>query len=175
MPYYLGMQTDPERIESLSGARWIAPIQPPPGTAPLHERPLMAQILFSRGFRSTVEIDDFLNIERQSEPDPFLLPTMGIAIERVLSAIEQDETIALFGDYDADGVTSVAIVDGAVRAIASRPVSVVKRLPTRAEGYGLNRAALDEFAAAGATLLIVVDCGSTDHPTSLTRSNSGWT
>ncbi len=167
------MQIEPTRTFSLSGSRWIDPVDVPVDLATLHDLPVMAQILFSRGFRSSAEIESFLNIDLQTEPDPFLLPTMGIAVERVLAAIEQDETIGLFGDYDADGVTSVAIVDGAIREVAGKPVSVRKRLPTRAEGYGLNRAALDEFANAGVTLLIVVDCGSTDHPSAAYAQSLG--
>jgi single-stranded-DNA-specific exonuclease len=82
--------------------------------------------------------------------------------DRLERAIIEGQIVGIFGDYDADGITSTAILAGALRT-AMPAAQVVTRLPQRTEGYGLNRAAIEEFRAAGVSLVVTVDCGSSDH------------
>lgn len=96
-------------------------------------------------------------------PDPSGLPNLQAAVDRIGHAIERRERIGIFGDYDADGVTSTALLTRALRSATGAADLVIPRLPTRDEGYGLNRAAISELSSAGARLLIAVDCGSGDH------------
>jgi single-stranded-DNA-specific exonuclease len=109
------------------------------------------------------EAGDFLDVRPRPAPDPFLLPGMPEAVARIGAALRRGEPIGLFGDYDTDGVTSAALLTLALRAASGRSQPVSVRLPLRREGYGLSEAGVDELAAAGATLLIAVDCGSKDH------------
>jgi single-stranded-DNA-specific exonuclease len=88
---------------------------------------------------------------------------MAAAIERVSSAIDGRERIAIFGDYDADGITATAILTLALRSAATDADLISSRLPRRDEGYGLRADVIDEIANGGADLLIAVDCGSSDH------------
>jgi single-stranded-DNA-specific exonuclease len=87
---------------------------------------------------------------------------MEAAVERIVRAVNSTERIAIFGDYDVDGITSTALLTRALRAATGNADRVVTRLPMRREGYGLNQTAIDEFVDAGASLLITVDCASTD-------------
>jgi single-stranded-DNA-specific exonuclease len=90
-------------------------------------------------------------------PSPLTIKGMAAAVDRIVQAIQGKETIAVYGDYDADGVTSTVLLTQALRAWGA---NVIIRVPHRKrEGYGLNRAALDELAKQGATLVITVDCG----------------
>ncbi len=146
----------------MARARWIDPEPLPAALPALHRDPLLAELLYRRGLRDADAAGVFLDAGPRPAPDPTLLPNMDRAVERVCRALEERETIAVFGDYDADGVTSTALLTRALRA-ATTPDRVIPRVPTRAEGYGLSRNAIDTFHAAGATLLIAVDCASTDH------------
>lgn len=143
---------------------WIVPEPIPPGSN-LHEldaSPLVAAILYRRGIRTREEADTFLHPTQGPAPDPFCIPNMLAAAERIVLAIHRNERIGVFGDYDADGITSTTILSQALGQ-ALEPGRVISRLPDRAEGYGLNGAAIAEFAAAGVSLVIAVDCGSSDH------------
>lgn len=149
---------------------WIDPPVPPSDLA-LHEDPLLAAVLHGRGLRTEAAVKEFLLARRRPAPDPFGLPGMVDAVARVRQALDNGERIAVFGDYDADGVTSTALLVRALRAAAGDPACVVHRLPTRAEGYGLSAGAISELAATGATLLVAVDCGSAD-PTGIDHARS---
>jgi single-stranded-DNA-specific exonuclease len=142
---------------------WIDPEPLPSDFPPLHPDPLLTELLYRRRIRDPEAAFDFLNGGRRPPPNPHRLPTMEQAVNRVARAIETDERIAIYGDYDVDGVTATAILVRALRTATGDETRVFYRLPTRREGYGLNPAAIDELAAAGASLLIAVDCGSTDH------------
>jgi single-stranded-DNA-specific exonuclease len=142
---------------------WIEPEPVPPDQEPLHKDPLIHEILYRRGIRDAATAAAFLRTRPSAPPDLSLLPNLDRAVDRACRAIERGETIAVYGDYDADGVTSTALLIRALRAACDDRDRVVYRLPTRDEGYGLNTAAIDALADAGATLLIAVDCGSTDH------------
>lgn len=139
---------------------WIDP--PPPAAPMLDPDPLLASLLVGR-VTGPEAVADFLDPRPRPAPDPFALPAMDAAAERIGRAISGGETIALYGDYDVDGVTSVALLSSAFRSAGSAPARLLTRLPTRGEGYGLNAAAIDALASAGATLLVAVDCGSTDR------------
>jgi single-stranded-DNA-specific exonuclease len=143
--------------------RWIDP-EPLPADAPVvHPDQLLSELLVRRGIRSPADAHDFLDGRARSAPDPFRLPNMEAAVHRIGRAIESGERIAIFGDYDADGVTATALLLRALRQAGGSHDRVVARLPRRSEGYGLNRDGIDELAAGGARLLIAVDCGSSDH------------
>ncbi len=140
---------------------WIEPAPLPPGLPPLHPDPLLHALLAGR--LDGGDAAEFLNSTPRPAPDPLRLPGMAAAADRVARAVAAGETIALYGDYDVDGVASVALLGEALRAASGGAAPALVRLPTRAEGYGLNPAAVTAIADAGASLLIAVDCGSTDH------------
>ncbi len=139
-------------------------IDPPvvPNAPRLHDDPLIHALLAAREV-SREAVGDFLDPKSRQLPNPSLLPGMDEAVVRVRAAIDQRETVALYGDYDADGVCSAAIVTLALGAASGGAIPAITALPTRQDGYGLNRAAIDRFHAQGATLLLVVDCGSSDN------------
>lgn len=141
---------------------WLEPEALTGATTPFHSDPLVAAIL-SRRLDRPEDVADFLDPRARAAPDPFLVPNMGLAVDRIRHALAEREPIGIFGDYDTDGVTSSAILTLALRAASGgeQPVSV--RLPLRQEGYGFSVAGVDDLAAAGAKLLITVDCGSKDH------------
>ena len=126
--------------------------------------PVVDAILRSRGITGPSVIQDWLDGSPRPAPDPTLFPRMEAALSRAAHAVERGERIGIFGDYDADGVTSTAILALALTAATRDPDRIVTRLPTRAEGYGLTPAAVDRFADQGVSLLIAVDCGSNDVP-----------
>jgi single-stranded-DNA-specific exonuclease len=124
---------------------------------------LINELLIRRGHADPAEVAAFLRVHRRAAPDLSRMPNLHCAAERICAALESGERIAIFGDYDADGVTSTALLTRALRAAALDPTSIMVRLPTRDEGYGLNQRAIDDFAHAGARVLIAVDCASSDH------------
>lgn len=160
MVYVQGKVTRPDLQQRL---RWVEPVPLPSDRPTLHPDPLISELLYRRGFREAGAVAAFLSTTRQSAPDPYRLPNMDRAVARIDRAIQGRERIAVFGDYDVDGVTSTAVVARALRACLGDDERVMMRLPLRQEGYGLNPQAVDEIVAFGADLLIAVDCGSTDH------------
>ena len=118
--------------------------------------PLLVQILANRGITDRREADRFLNGWRRFD-DPMQLLGMPDAVERIWRAIRQAEPIVVYGDFDADGVTSTVLLVQALQALGAR---VSHYIPDRVdEGYGLNCAALKKIASDGAALVITVDCG----------------
>ncbi|CAN5530234.1 hypothetical protein BH23CHL5_BH23CHL5_14050 [soil metagenome] len=146
-----------------SQQEWISPPEPPVDGPVVHEHPLLNALLLHRGIRSQDDARNFLDHDEEGLPDPFQLVDIQLAADRISRAVVAGERIGIFGDYDADGMTSTAILLLALREVAFEPSLVVARLPTRAEGYGLSTTAIDEFVARNSTLMIVVDCGSTDE------------
>jgi single-stranded-DNA-specific exonuclease len=121
-----------------------------------HVYSLIVQILYNRGVTDPVEVDAFLN-GRPLFNDPFRMLGMPRAVERIRHAIQGDELIVVYGDFDADGVTATALLVQALRAFGAQ---VTPYIPHRVdEGYGLNCDALDRIAGWGARLVITVDCG----------------
>jgi len=121
----------------------------------------IARLLSRKGFRCAEEVEDFLRPRLSSLSDPFLLPQMGAAVSRVLAALDQHERIVLFGDYDVDGVTSLALLDEMLRAYGPAPAGELF-LPLRIEeGYGLSRESVERcLEQHQPQLLIAVDCGT---------------
>lgn len=122
--------------------------------------PAMAQILRARGILTAEQAQKFLqpNYERDLH-DPFLFRDMQRAVDRIIAALKNNEPIAVYGDYDADGVCSSTVLAETFRALG-KPVRVY--IPERHdEGYGLNVPALERLAGEGIKLVITVDCGST--------------
>lgn len=111
------------------------------------------------GFASREEVETFLRPRLKSLGDPFLLPQMDLAVTRLLRAIDRGERIVLFGDYDVDGVTSLALLDSVLRAYGARPELF---LPMRMEeGYGLSRESVERcLERHQPQLLVAVDCGT---------------
>ncbi len=119
----------------------------------------IARLLMRRGFASAEEVQTFLDPRLSSLSDPFLLPNMKAAVSRILDALDRRERIVLFGDYDVDGVTSVALLAEMLRAYGSAPGLF---LPLRIEeGYGLGRESIERCVEQHRPhLLIAVDCGT---------------
>jgi len=144
--------------------RWsVAPTQPLLAgqlARQLQIPPLLAQCLLNRGLTEPVTIAGFLAPRLKHLADPFQLPDMSPAIARLFRAHEQKELVTIFGDYDVDGVTSVALLLEVFRALGWR---VDFYLPHRMdEGYGLTRDAVENcLKKIPAQLVLAVDCGST--------------
>ena len=119
---------------------------------------LLRDILASRGVTGDAEVQRFLNPTiKEYMPDPSVLQDMDTAARLIADAIVTGDRIAIYGDYDVDGITSTAIFVKYLRGLGA---DVIWHLPTReGEGYGLNVAAVEEIAAQGAKLLVTVDCG----------------
>lgn len=120
--------------------------------------PIVIDLLHDRGYRSEKEIAEFLSIRPQKTYDPFLLLNMAEGVDLVLSAVENEERICIYGDYDADGVTSTSIL---LEFLSNMTSNLSYYIPSRFdEGYGLNKAAMKKISESGAALVITVDCGS---------------
>ncbi|NLT73062.1 MAG: single-stranded-DNA-specific exonuclease RecJ [Chloroflexi bacterium] len=118
--------------------------------------PVVARILYARKFDSTERIRDFLSTEGTIQA-PWLLAGMSDAVERIERAIAEGERIAVYGDFDVDGVTATVLLTSILQNLGARVLSFI---PDRFEdGYGLNSDALDRLQAQGITLCITVDCG----------------
>jgi len=144
--------------------RWsLAPPQPLLAgqlAAQLNLSPLLTQCLLNRNFSEPPAIETFLQPRLKNLADPFLLPDMNVAVERLLRAREQNEPLVIFGDYDVDGVTSTALLLEVLRALGWQADFY---LPNRMdEGYGLSPEAVENcLKQFPVTLLLAVDCGST--------------
>src|SRR5512138_64409 len=118
---------------------------------------ILKQILFNRGLATDAEARAFLKAEPNADTDPFQLTGMAATVDRICHALEQNEPIAIYGDYDVDGVTATALL---VQALGALGGNVRGYIPNRFdEGYGLNKEALDSLKADGVKLVITVDCG----------------
>ena len=118
---------------------------------------LLAKIMLARGIDTPEKINNFLNPEISSLYDPFLFNDMDLAVDAVINSINNNEKITIYGDYDVDGITSVAVLKS---YLIERGANVAHYLPNRLEeGYGLNNEAIDKIAEDGTNLLITVDCG----------------
>ena len=118
---------------------------------------LKACLLINRGITDSEEAEAFLNPKLSNLSDPMLLKDMEESTDLIISAIEQQEKIAIYGDYDADGLTSTALL---VNFFADLGISVSYHIPDRIrEGYSLNSEAIYSLAEKGVKLIITVDCG----------------
>jgi single-stranded-DNA-specific exonuclease len=119
--------------------------------------PVLRQILFNRGYATDAEARAFLKAEPNFDTDPFQMTGMQAAVERICRALEQNEPVAIYGDYDVDGVTATALLVDTLKALGA---NVRGYIPNRfEEGYGLNNDALSQLKDEGARLVISVDCG----------------
>lgn len=144
--------------------RWtLAPPQPLLAEALLREHRtsgLLAQCLLNRGLSESGAVSEFLEPRLKNLADPFLLPNMASAVERLYKARENNESLVIFGDYDVDGVTSTALLTETLSALGW---SVNHYLPNRMdEGYGLSQEGVENcIRKFPVSLLLAVDCGST--------------
>ena len=152
----LGGAPAPRRME------WrVRPAVPQEIARPLMDSgltPILSQLLYNRGFHSPDQALAFLSKDDVSH-DAALLPGLEQAVERLTTAVRNRERVAVFGDFDVDGITGTAIM---ARALTSLGVKVIPYIPHRVEeGHGLNTDAVSYLAAQGATLLVTVDTGVT--------------
>jgi single-stranded-DNA-specific exonuclease len=139
--------------------RWNVPplITPEADSALIAFPPILRQILFNRGYATDASARAYLNAKPNVSTDPFEMTGMRVAVDRIQYAIQHHEPIAIYGDYDVDGVTATALLVQALRFLIA---DVRGYIPNRfEEGYGLNNNALDELKADGVKLVITVDCG----------------
>lgn len=118
---------------------------------------LLAIILVNRDIIEQEQIKKFLEPKRNDFYDPYQMPDMEIAVERIMKAIDNEEKIIIYGDYDVDGITSVTVLKS---FLEERGIKVEEYIPNRLEeGYGLNKKAIDKIVKDGNQLMITVDCG----------------
>lgn len=118
---------------------------------------LLTKILINRGITEDKEIDTFLNPTRNDFYNPYLMPDMEKAVERIIKAINNQEKVMIYGDYDVDGITSITVLK---KFLNERGLQTGHYIPNRLEeGYGLNENAIRLIAEQKYTLMITVDCG----------------
>ena len=140
-------QIDDEAVDTLSRAMGITP--------------LTARLLCNRGYTDPASAELFFGNDERVWHDPMLMADMTPAVRRVLEAVEHQESIAIYGDYDVDGVTSVTSLYLYLTGLGAK---VTCYIPNRlGEGYGMSVAAVDQLAADGVSLIITVDTGITAH------------
>ena len=134
-------------------------------------KPVTAKLLYNRGYRTPEEVRSLLNNETSILRDPFGIIDMDKAVERIHAAVEKNEKIVIYGDYDVDGVTSVSCLYLFLRA---KGADVDYYIPTRdGEGYGLSCAVVEKFAAQGVNLIITVDTGITAYEEAALAARNG--
>lgn len=118
---------------------------------------ILASVLINRNLTEAADINLFMNPTRKDFHDPFLMPDMKATVNRVLEAIKNQERIMIYGDYDADGITSITVLKN---FLEERGLQVASYIPNRLdEGYGLNKEAVKKIYDDGYKLIITVDCG----------------
>ena len=141
---------------------WNIPYRRPEVPSALIEAgysPLLAAVLATRGIRTAAEADELLNPGAERLIDPLRMKDMNRAAARLQRAIRDRETVAIYGDYDVDGVTATTLLTDYLRG---KGLTVVPYIPDRgSEGYGVNDGAIDTLYEKGVQLLITVDCGIT--------------
>jgi single-stranded-DNA-specific exonuclease len=136
---------------------------PPQADAALQAYPpLLRQILYNRGYATPQAASEFLEARAPEGSDPFAMLGVPAAVERIDRAIRESQPVAVYGDYDADGVTATALLVQALRGLGAK---VTGYIPNRFdEGYGLNNEALSSLYQEGVRLVITVDCGVRSLP-----------
>lgn len=126
-----------------------------------HITPILIELLAKRGIAGESEIKEFLSEKPQKTYDPFLLPDLEAGVDLILQAVREKKKICIYGDYDADGITSVSIL---MEFLGSMTDRLVYYIPSRFdEGYGLNRNAVEKIHQNGVEVLLTVDCGSVSY------------
>jgi single-stranded-DNA-specific exonuclease len=119
--------------------------------------PILRQLLFNRGYATHEKAEAYLEAQKPSDTNPENLLGIRQAVDRIQNAINKNETIAIYGDYDVDGVTATALL---IQYLRTQHADVRGYIPNRFdEGYGLNNEALDLLKLEGVNLVITVDCG----------------
>jgi single-stranded-DNA-specific exonuclease len=144
----------------LNRYRWnILPPAPEEHLSNSDLSPLIAQLLYNRGIRQPAQLEAFLSGDKRLAGDSSRLPDIEPAVARIYRALLSGETIAIYGDFDADGITGTAIL---VRGLSKLGGKTVPYIPHRlTEGYGLNTTALESLHKQGVSLVVTVDCGIT--------------
>ena len=123
--------------------------------------PVIIELLSRRGISGEDEIAEFLSEKPQTTYDPFLLLNMEAGVDLILSAARRNKKICIYGDYDADGITSICLL---TQTLSHLTKNLTYYVPSRFdEGYGLNNAAIESIHKGGAELIITVDCGSVSY------------
>ena len=118
---------------------------------------LLATLLLNRNIIKDEDVKLFLNPTRKDFHDPYLMPDMEKAVNRIITAIDKKEKTIIYGDYDVDGITSITVLS---KFLKERNLNVGAYIPNRLEeGYGLNKKAIKKIADEGYKLIITVDCG----------------
>ena len=137
-------QGNPEAVAAMAAATGISPV--------------LANLLVQRGIDTLEKAKKFFNPQLSDLHDPFLMKDMDKAVERVERAVRNREKIMVYGDYDVDGTTAVALVYKLLRQIGHK--DLLFYIPDRyTEGYGISTKGIDHAARKGATLIIALDCG----------------
>ena len=122
---------------------------------------IVASIIANKGLKDNNEIEVFLHPRRGDFHNPFLMPDMDKAVARIIQAIDNKEKVAIYGDYDVDGITSSTVLH---RFLEERGLHTDIYIPNRLnEGYGLNKKEIEAIAETKHTLIITVDCGITGY------------
>ena len=133
------------------------PLPPNAAEALADYPPVFRQLLYNRGYDTSAKARHFLNATKPDVCDPYLLTGMRVAVDRIMAAIRASQPIAIYGDYDVDGVTATALL---LDCLGEMGAQVIEYIPNRFdEGYGLNVEALDSLKNDGVGLVITVDCG----------------
>lgn len=135
--------------------------------------PLLARLLHNRGVVSAEAAERFLKPDYAAHMnDPFLMHDMEKAVERIAAALDRKEKIVVYADYDCDGIPGAVILHDFFTKVGHADFSVY--IPDRhEEGYGLNAAAVEQFVADGAKLIITIDLGTSDHEHIAFAQNNG--
>ena len=149
-----------------SKKKWIQAVEPEKEETEkiakeLEVSPLFVEVCFQRGLTSVEQIENFISVDENWFHDPFLMYDMEKGIERIIEAVQNEEQITIYGDYDADGMTSTALI---VETLDSIGANVNYYLPNRfVEGYGPNIEAFQTIINDGTQLIITVDNGVAGH------------
>ena len=131
----------------------------------------MGEFLAARKFNTAEEVLVFIKAEMKNIPSPYTLTDMDKAVERLLRARLNQETVAICGDYDADGLTASALLTSGLRELG---VTVITHIPNRlTDGYGMKEEAIPKLIEAGATLIVTVDNGIAGHEAILAATCAG--
>ena len=147
----------------MSHCRWnlMPPVSVLPGKEGFSDySPLLIQLLHNRGVDRLEDFPSFLASDRSLMADPFLFNDMQKAVNRIKQALDKGETIAIYGDFDADGITSTALLVQGLALLGGKTIPYIPHRQT--EGHGLTSPVLKKLQEQGASLVITVDCGITD-------------
>ncbi|MDO4518238.1 MAG: single-stranded-DNA-specific exonuclease RecJ, partial [Bacillota bacterium] len=126
-----------------------------------NNKELIREILKNRGIVSDEDIEEYLSDKPKETYDPFLLDSMREGVDSLISEINAGGTICIYGDYDADGVTSTCVMLCGITRLTDK---IFYYIPSRFdEGYGLNTKAIDRIKERGATMILTVDCGCVSY------------